>query len=71
MQEKEVEEINERLNLKLTEEDKDFLAVAGGEKVEDSGKGFLYVGSKKVKLDVILTELEKKVWIDKNYEDLE
>lgn len=71
MQEKEVEEVNSRLNLKLTDEDKDFLSVASGEKVEDSGKGFLYVGSKKVKLEVILTDLEYKVWIDKNYEDLE
>ena len=69
MQEKEVDEVNERLNLRLSEEDKDFLKVRSGEKTEDTGKGFFYVGSKKVKIEVILTELEKKVWIDKNYED--
>lgn len=69
MQEKEVDEVNERLNLRLSEEDKDFLKVRSGEKAEDTGKGFFYVGSKKVKIEILLTELEKKVWIDKNYED--
>ncbi|WP_436894447.1 VirB4 family type IV secretion system protein [Staphylococcus gallinarum] len=69
MQEKEVDEVNQRLNLRLSEEDKDFLKVRSGEKTEDTGKGFYYVGSKKVKIEVILTKLEKKVWIDKNYED--
>lgn len=69
MQEKEVDEVNERLNLRLSEEDKDFLKVRSGEKTEDTGKGFFYVGSKKVKIEVILTGLEKKVWVDKNYED--
>lgn len=69
MQEKEVDEVNERLNLRLSEEDKDFLKVRSGEKTEDTGKGFFYVGSKKVKIEVILTDLEKKVWVDKNYED--
>ncbi|MGV3125180.1 VirB4 family type IV secretion system protein [Staphylococcus epidermidis] len=69
MQEKEVDEVNERLNLRLSEEDKDFLKVRSGEKTEDTGKGFFYVGSKKVKIEIILTNLEKKVWIDKNYED--
>lgn len=70
MQEKEVEEVNERLNLRLTEEDKDFLKVRSGERSEESGKGFFYVGSKKVKIEILLTELEQKVWFDKNYEDL-
>ena len=69
MQEKEVDEVNKRLNLRLSEEDKDFLKVRSGEKTEDTGKGFFYVGSKKVKIEIILTNLEKKVWIDKNYED--
>lgn len=69
MQEKEVDEVNKRLNLRLSEEDKDFLKVRSGEKTEDTGKGFFYVGSKKVKIEVILTNLEKKVWVDKNYED--
>lgn len=69
MQEKEVDEVNERLNLRLSEEDKDFLKVRSGEKTEDTGKGFFYVGSKKVKIEVILTGLEEKVWVDKNYED--
>ncbi|WP_436941632.1 VirB4 family type IV secretion system protein [Staphylococcus succinus] len=71
MLEKEVEEVNDKLNLKLTEENKEFLKVASGDVVEDRGKGFLYVGSKKVKIEVILTELEHKVWAEKNYEDLE
>ncbi|WP_145426243.1 VirB4 family type IV secretion system protein [Staphylococcus haemolyticus] len=69
MQEKEVDEVDKRLNLRLSEEDKDFLKVRSGEKTEDTGKGFFYVGSKKVKIEIILTNLEKKVWIDKNYED--
>lgn len=61
MQEKEVDEVNERLNLRLSEEDKDFLKVRSGEKTEDTGKGFFYVGSKKVKIEVILTGLEKSL----------
>lgn len=69
MQEKEVDEVNKRLNLRLSEEDKDFLKVRSGEKTEDTGKGFFYVGSKKVKIEILLTDLEKKVWVDKNYED--
>ncbi|WP_368909181.1 VirB4 family type IV secretion system protein [Staphylococcus epidermidis] len=69
MQEKEVDEVNKRLNLRLSEEDKDFLKVRSGEKAEDTGKGFFYVGSKKVKIEILLTDLEKKVWVDKNYED--
>lgn len=69
MQEKEVDEVNERLNLRLSEEDKDFLKVRSGEKTEDTGKGFFYVGSKKVKIEILLTDLESKVWIGKNYED--
>lgn len=70
MQEKEVESVNKQLNLKLTEDDKEFLKVREGERSKESGKGFFYVGSKKVKLEVILTDLEAEVWFDKNYEKL-
>ncbi|PKE73660.1 TrsE, partial [Macrococcoides caseolyticum] len=68
MQEKEVEEVNQRLNLKLSEDDIEFLKVRSGEKTDEAGKGFYYVGSKKIKIEIVLTELEKAIWIDKNYE---
>ncbi|MDW4404349.1 DUF87 domain-containing protein [Staphylococcus saprophyticus] len=71
MQEKEVESVNNQLNLKLTEDDKEFLKVREGERSKESGKGFFYVGSKKVKLEVILTQLESEIWFEKNYEKLQ
>lgn len=70
MQEKEVEDINERLNLKLSEDDIEFLKVRSGEKTDEAGKGFYYVGSKKIKIEIVLTDLEKAIWIDKDYKKL-
>lgn len=68
MQENEVDLINEKLRLRLTDEDKQSLKVISGEKTEESGKGFYYVGAKKVKIQVELTEIEKELWFNKNFE---
>lgn len=68
MQENEVDVINEKLRLRLTEDDKQSLKVISGEKTDETGKGFYYVGAKKVKIQVELTELEKALWFDKNFE---
>lgn len=40
MQEKEVDEVDKRLNLRLSEEDKDFLKVRSGEKRKIQVKAF-------------------------------
>lgn len=68
MQENEVDVINEKLRLRLTEDDKQSLKVISGEKTDETGKGFYFVGAKKVKIQVELTELEKELWFERNFE---
>ncbi|MEC0526219.1 TrsE [Bacillus sonorensis] len=67
MKRKEVEFVNETLQLGLDEKDKDFLTLYEATKKEQAGKGFYYLGSKKVKMEVFLTELEEELWFKKNY----
>lgn len=68
MQENEVDLINDKLRLRLTEDDKQSLKVISGEITEESGKGFYYVGAKKVKIQVELTDIEEQLWFHKNFE---
>lgn len=68
MQENEVDVINEKLRLRLNEDDKQSLKVISGEKTDETGKGFYYVGAKKVKIQIELTDLEKEIWFEKNFD---
>ncbi|PEB42284.1 VirB4 family type IV secretion system protein [Bacillus pseudomycoides] len=67
MKRKEVEFVNETLQLGLSEDDKSFLELFEATKKEQAGKGFYYLGSKKVKMEVFLTNLEEELWFRKNY----
>lgn len=67
----EVKMVNEHMNLGLSKDDISFLTVQEGEKDHDSGKGFFYVGSNKVKIEIFLTELEEELWFHKNYKVLQ
>lgn len=68
MSRKEVSFINDEMGFQFSEEDLDFLEMKKGKKTEQQGKGFYFVGSQKVKMEVFMTEFEKKLWIDKDYE---
>ncbi|PGA62249.1 VirB4 family type IV secretion system protein [Bacillus pseudomycoides] len=67
MKRKEVEFVNETLQLGLSEDDKSFLELFEATKRDQAGKGFYYLGSKKVKMEVFLTDLEEELWFRKNY----
>jgi len=56
------------MRYEFSEDDIDFLEFQEARKSEKAGKGFLFVGSKKVKMQVELTEVEKKLWFDKEYD---
>lgn len=68
---KEVDMVNRHMSLDLSRDDISFLTVQEGEKARDTGKGFFYVGSNKVKMDIFLTELEEQLWFHKNYNVLQ
>lgn len=67
----EVKMVNDHMNLNLSEDDTAFLTVQEGQKQHDSGKGFFYVGSNKVKMEVFLTEIEAELWFHHNFKALE
>jgi len=71
MQRKEVMVVNDEMHYDFSESDIDFLEFQEVEKSAKAGKGFLFVGSRKVKIDVELTDFEKKLWFDKDYSALE
>ncbi|MFG6121141.1 VirB4 family type IV secretion system protein [Thalassobacillus sp. B23F22_16] len=71
MQRKEVMVVNDEMHYDFSESEIDFLEFQEVEKSAKAGKGFLFVGSRKVKIDVELTDLEKKLWLDKDYSVLE
>ncbi|RBW68269.1 TrsE [Bacillus taeanensis] len=71
MKSQEVKMVNEHMNLNLSEDEMSFLTVKEGLKESDSGKGFFYVGSSKVKMEVFLTDIEEELWFKKNYKVLE
>lgn len=68
---KEVMVVNEEMHYEFSEDDIEFLEFKEVEKAKKAGKGFLFVGSKKVKIDIELTELEQKLWFDKDFSVLE
>jgi len=71
MQRKEVMVVNDEMHYDFSESDIDSLEFQEVEKSAKAGKGFLFVGSRKVKIDVELTDFEKKLWFDKDYSALE
>lgn len=68
---KEVMVVNEEMHYDFSEEDIEFLEFQEVEKDAKAGKGFLFVGSRKVKIDIELTDLEGKLWFDKDMSVLE
>lgn len=71
MKRKEVEFVNQTLALRLDEEDMDFIELHDATKKEQAGKGFYYLGSKKVKMDVFLTDLEADIWFRNDFTKLD
>lgn len=71
MQKKEVMFVNKEMHYDFSEDDIDFLEFQEVDRNEKAGKGFLFVGSRKIKIQVELTDIEKELWINKNYEVLE
>lgn len=71
MQKKEVMFVNKEMHYDFSEDDIDYLEFQEVDRNEKAGKGFLFVGSRKIKLQVELTDVEKEMWIHKNYEVLE
>lgn len=71
MQRKEVMFVNEEMFYDFEESDIEFLEFQEVEKDAKAGKGFLFVGSRKIKIDIELTELEKKLWLERDYSVLD
>lgn len=71
MQKKEVIFVSDEMHYDFSESDIDFIELQDAKKSEKAGKGFLFVGSRKVKVHVELTDLEEKLWFDKDFSVLE
>lgn len=71
MQKKEVMFINNEMHYDFSPDDIDFLEFQEVERSAKAGKGFLFVGSRKVKMKVELTDLEHELWINKNFSAIE
>lgn len=71
MQKKEVMFVANEMHYDFDEEDIDYLEFQEVDRDKKAGKGFLFVGSRKIKMQVELTDLEKQIWIDKDYSALE
>lgn len=71
MQRKEVMVVNNEMHYDFSESDIDYLEFQEVEKSAKAGKGFLFVGSRKVKINIELTDLEKKLWLEKDYSVLD
>jgi TraG P-loop domain len=62
MTETEVNFLEKELAHVFSEEEKSTLIVKEGDKSAQAGKGIFFSGSKKIKLEVQLTEMEKELW---------
>lgn len=71
MQKKEVMFINNEMHYDFSQDDIDYLEFQEVERSAKAGKGFLFVGSRKIKMKVELTDLEHELWINKNYSAIE
>lgn len=65
MSDTEISFLENELNHKFSEEEKTHLTVIEGRKDEQAGKGIYFVGSKKIKLEVQLTDIEKQLWFER------
>lgn len=71
MSKKEIMVVNNEMQYDFSESDINFLEFHEVEQSAKAGKGFLFIGSRKIKVDIELTELEKKLWINKDYSVLD
>ncbi|OAB75639.1 TrsE [Paenibacillus crassostreae] len=65
MADTEVDYLEREMNMQFSEEEKTAITVIEGRKDDEAGKGIFFVGSKKIKLHVVLTDVEKQLWFDK------
>ncbi|EJQ01748.1 VirB4 family type IV secretion system protein [Bacillus cereus] len=71
MTQEEVTYLEKELSHEFSEQEKTTLVVREGDKDKQAGKGILFSGSKKIKLEVQLTPLEKQLWFEnKKIEDI-
>lgn len=71
MTQEEVNYLEKELSHEFSEQEKTTLVVREGDKDKQAGKGILFSGSKKIKLEVQLTPLEKQLWFEnKKIEDI-
>ena len=68
---KEIEDIDKEMFFDFSEDEKQHLQLTNENRHEKAGKGFLFVGNRKMKCQVELTEMEKKLWFDLDFSDLE
>ncbi|MEB6550208.1 DUF87 domain-containing protein [Heyndrickxia sporothermodurans] len=65
MEKSEVSFLEKELSHEFSEEEKTTLVMRDGDKKEQAGKGIFFSGSKKIKLEVQLTEIEQAIWFEK------
>lgn len=65
MSQEEVAYLENHLSHTFSEEEKSVLVMADGDKGKQAGKGVFFQGSKKIKIEIQLTEIEKQLWFDK------
>lgn len=65
MAKEEVFFLEKELAHEFSEEEKTTLIMREGDKEKQAGKGIFFSGSKKIKLEVQLTDMEKALWFDK------
>lgn len=65
MSKEEVSFLEKKLDHEFSDEERTTLIMADGDKKKQAGKGIFFSGTKKIKLEVQLTELEKQLWFEK------
>lgn len=65
MADTEVDFLEREMNMQFSEEEKTAITVVEGRKEEEAGKGLYFVGSKKIRLQVVLTDVEKQLWFER------
>lgn len=71
MNETEIDYLEKEMSHQFSEEERTTLTVIEGRKDEQAGKGIYFVGAKKIKLEVELTNIEEQLWFErKNVSEL-
>lgn len=65
MSKEEVAFLEQNLNHEFSDEEKTTLIMTDGDKKRQAGRGIFFTGTKKIKLEVQLTEMEKQLWFDR------